>query len=491
MPEANEVKTGTGRIRRLRHRGRGSQIPIYLGKQLRFFVNESDWKVIPMSAVIAGLVSMVIRRRLFINMEGSLIGAFSLVCVAIWNGCFNSIQSVCRERPIIKREHRSGMHITSYVIAHMIYQLGLCVIQTAVTIYVMKAVGVQFPEKGFITPWMVVDIGITMLLITYAADMMSLFISSISRTTTSAMTIMPFVLIFQLVFSGSIIPLPEWSRPMSNYTISNYGIRALAAQSGYNELPMMTAWNLVDNMRDREIGATVTVGEIMDALGSPGLEKYRDREVLKAFTVGDITDALNTMDGSLHLRDQVVLSPVTVRSVLETVSGSAAFADLREKKPLGFISGNTPTIGEMVQAMLDSGDLQDLLDREVGVTMTLGEVLDRLKVEELADENRDVQVSPSVTLGEIIDFLRNNETLQAQRDRSFTIRTTVGEVMNIIGEERAKDLLQNRTAEASRKPEYDMNTKNIMDNWLMLGAFILIFVLLATIALELIDKDKR
>ena len=111
MAESKIVKTK--RIRRIHHTGRLSQVGIYLGKQMRFFINESDWKVLPMAAIIAGLVAMVIRRRFFVNMEGSLIGAFALTCVAIWNGCFNSIQAVCRERAIIKREHRSGMHISS------------------------------------------------------------------------------------------------------------------------------------------------------------------------------------------------------------------------------------------------------------------------------------------------------------------------------------------------------------------------------------------
>ena len=51
----------TRKTRRIRHRGRTSQIPIYLGKQLRFFINESYWKVIPMAAVIAGLVSILFK----------------------------------------------------------------------------------------------------------------------------------------------------------------------------------------------------------------------------------------------------------------------------------------------------------------------------------------------------------------------------------------------------------------------------------------------
>ncbi len=52
----------------IRHRGRGAQVNIYLGKLLRMFVYQNDWKVLPMAALIAGLVGMVIHKRFFINM---------------------------------------------------------------------------------------------------------------------------------------------------------------------------------------------------------------------------------------------------------------------------------------------------------------------------------------------------------------------------------------------------------------------------------------
>lgn len=35
---------------------------------------------------------------------------------------------------MIKREHRSGMHISSYIVSHMLYQAFLCLAQTAVTL---------------------------------------------------------------------------------------------------------------------------------------------------------------------------------------------------------------------------------------------------------------------------------------------------------------------------------------------------------------------
>ena len=63
----------------------------------------------------------------------------------------------------------------------------------------------------------------------------------------------------------------------------------------------------------------------------------------------------------------------------------------------------------------------------------------------VAMENRDVVVNQPVTFGQIIDFIRENKALQAQRDRTFTFRTTVGSVMSVIGEEKMKDLLQNRS----------------------------------------------
>ena len=480
------------RVRRVRHKGRSSQVIIYLGKQLRFFINESDWKVLPMAAVIAALVGMVIRRRFFINMEGSLIGGFALTCVAIWNGCFNSIQSVCRERPIIKREHRSGMHISSYVAAHMIYQLMLCLLQTGLTMYVLQLMGVQFPSEGFMTPWMIVDIGISMLLITYASDMMSLFISSIAHTTTGAMTVMPFVLIFQLVFSGGIIPLPAWSQALSNYTISNYGIKAIASQSGYNELPMVTAWNVLSDMRDSEVGGTVSLGQILDLLDSPAVEKHRDAVIVKSFTVGEAAEILNSADESLHLREKEIVRPITIREALQFLQTSPVFADLRTRV-LVQEEGSTPavTVGGVLDEVLASEEIGAELDEEIGATVTLGQVLEILHAQEIAESMSDETLNRPVTLGQAADFLKNNAALQARRDKTFTVKTTVGELFDMFGEDNIRNLVQQKTAAASRKSEYERTPGNIIDNWIMLFGFVLLFAMLATLSLELIDKDKR
>ena len=240
----------------IRHKGRVGQTFIYLGKLLRMFVYQSDWKVLPMGAIIASVVTFVVGANLFVTQEGTLMGAFALVCVCIWNGFFNSIQVVCRERGIVKREHRSGMHISSYVMAQMIYQFMLCLAQTVITLVICNLSGVQFPQQGIISGQGMLDVGITLLLITFAADMMALMVSCVVRTTTTAMTVMPFLLIFQLVFSGGFFQLAGFAKKITVLTISRWGLDSLCAVGRYNELKMVTLWNTIFKFKDIEFEGT-------------------------------------------------------------------------------------------------------------------------------------------------------------------------------------------------------------------------------------------
>ena len=326
MPDPKEGK-GARKIR-IRYRGRINQVPIYLGKLLRMFLYQNDWKVLPMAAMVAGLVGLVIRRRFFYTMEGTLMSALAVTCVCIWNGCFNSIQVICRERDVIKREHRSGMHISSYIVSHMIYQALLCLLQTGITLYVTVLVGVQYPFEGFFTPLFLIDFFISLFLITYAADMMSLWISALCRSTTTAMTVMPIVLILQLVFSGGMMSLPARAEPITNFIISNYGLKLITAQADYNHLPLGSAWNTVERMRSNEIKGEVTVGQILDFLGDeedPTVQEIRDIEVtdedflLQKLTVGDLVDLISADEDSEEYRNQTVEIDTTVDEVIRLI----------------------------------------------------------------------------------------------------------------------------------------------------------------------------
>ena len=433
MAELNHEKTE--REVMIRYLGRGSQVTIYFGKLLRMFVYQNDWKLLPMSVLVAGLVGMVTQPDFFISMEGTLFGSFAMVCVCIWNGCFNSIQVICRERDVIKREHRSGMHISSYIFSHMLYQALLCLAQAVITLYVTAFVGVHYPAKGLITPFFMLDFIISMFLITYASDMLSLWISSLAHSTTAAMTIMPFVLIFQLVFSGGMIPLPEWTEPLTHFTISSPALKLTAAQADTNNRPYATISDMVGKMRDNEVGGTFTLGQAM------------------AF----LQDEQNA--GIAELRAEKLGAVITVRELKDALEHSAEF---------------------------DAFKKETILEN-----YTVGDLLEAIDARGLTEQYGDLEIGGTITAGEAVDLLASYETTQAGRDTEITVKTTVGKLLDIAGEENVKTYLKENAAAVSYNEDYVLSTGNVWNYWLQLSAFILAFALLSTITLEFIDKDKR
>lgn len=308
--------------RKIRHRGRFEQIGIYLVKFMRLFVYQNDWKVLPMAIVIAGLVSLVVRRDFFVTMEGTLKGALALSCIAIWNGFFNSIQVICREREIIKREHRSGLHISSYIVSHMIYQALLCLVQTVLTIYTCKMMGIKFPKEGLFSNWMMVDVGVTVFLISYSADMISLWISTLVHNTTTAMSIMPFILIAQLVFSGGIFQLPAWSNSISKLMISHYGVRCIAAQADYNNRPMVTAWNTLVKMENNDLEVAFTLDELMVMLNDD-----ENDNVVKLLSTNDIGKKIKDT-----LKDYDVDKKVIVNAIIQAIKSDPQYEAMKDQK---------------------------------------------------------------------------------------------------------------------------------------------------------------
>ena len=317
-----------------RHRDRISQTVIYLGKLVRMFLFQNDWKVLPLSAAIAYMVAIVIRNDCFLTREGSLKGALALTCVAMWNGCFNSIQVICRERAIVKREHRSGMHVSSYTFAHAIYQAVLCAVQAAITVYICRFAGVNLPAEGIASASAAMDIGLTLFFITFAADMLSLFISSIVHTTTAAMTVMPFLLIFQLVFSGGVFPVPQKLTPVSHYTLSSYGIKCLAAQADYNNLPMVTGWNTISKMRNSEIQGSYTVDSLLEEIKKGDFKPaadLRDSPVSEAMTVGDVIRFMQLDPGYKDVKDKTVDFSFTIGELIDYIGEDTAKEIVLEK----------------------------------------------------------------------------------------------------------------------------------------------------------------
>ncbi len=212
---------------------------VYIKKNFRLFMNQKDWKFIIIAAVISLLVCGVVGEKMFETYESTKSGFFAIISAAIWIGIFNSIQGVCKEHDTITSEYRSGLHISSYVMSHVLFDFAVCFIQTAILMAIC-CLFIDFPSEGIIVEGAVVEYFLTLFLIIWGSDIMGIMISSVSPNPNTAMTAMPFVLILQLVMSGVLFELNGWAEKIAYVTYSKWGMSALGSIGDLNseDLPL-------------------------------------------------------------------------------------------------------------------------------------------------------------------------------------------------------------------------------------------------------------
>lgn len=187
------------------------------------FANNKRWTLFLTTFFITLLLVLVIPKEMFTEVTPTKKGAFALVCACIWTGLFNSIQSIVKERDVLKHEVHEGLKTEAYVGAHMIFESMMCLAETLI---VSAVVFVRY-GKNISSIFVYPGILITFFLIIYSSDVLGLMISAVVRKAEQAMTVMPFVLIIQLLYAGLIFELKGISDKISSITISKWGWRAI------------------------------------------------------------------------------------------------------------------------------------------------------------------------------------------------------------------------------------------------------------------------
>ena len=96
----------------------------------------------------------------------------------------------------------------------------------------------DFPKERVVFSNVYFDIFITFFLIIYSSDALGIAVSSFVKTPNTAMTVMPFVLILQLVMSGVLFTLEGSAAKVANITISKWGMESLGTIANINNLPI-------------------------------------------------------------------------------------------------------------------------------------------------------------------------------------------------------------------------------------------------------------
>lgn len=162
---------------------------------------------------------------------------FSLSCSAIWIGLFNSIQEICKERSIVKREYMASMKLPMYILSKFLCSLYWQRFRHCCYLVYLAVVINDYPE-GILFGNFFFEMYVTVLLTILSAMAIGMTISALVKSGDKAMTLAPFVLIVQLLFSGILFKLEDAGEYISYVTISKWSVAALGSIVDLNDLEL-------------------------------------------------------------------------------------------------------------------------------------------------------------------------------------------------------------------------------------------------------------
>lgn len=177
---------------------------------------------------IGFLLYLVSDEEIFDIYESTKSMLFALSCAGIWMGLFNSIQEICKERVIIKREYMANLKLPIYILSKFLIQAVIGLLQSVILVSVFL-ITVGKSGEGILFEHFHGEILLTIWLTVLAAMAIGFVISSIVKTGDKAMAVAPFVLIVQLLFSGILFALEGAGEWISYLTISRWSVEALGS----------------------------------------------------------------------------------------------------------------------------------------------------------------------------------------------------------------------------------------------------------------------
>lgn len=216
--------------------------------------------ILIMQPVIIGLLLYVVAdENVFDVYENTKTMMFALCCSGIWIGLFNSIQEICKERSILRREYMTNLKLPVYILSKFFVQAIIGLVQAALLAGVfILAVGKDVP--GLFLDSFVPEVIFTIWMVALTSEALGLVVSAIAKTGDKAMVVAPFILIVQLLFSGILFKLEGFGEYISYATASRWTVEALGSIVDLNGLPlkMQAEYPMIEHEAEEFFEATTS-----------------------------------------------------------------------------------------------------------------------------------------------------------------------------------------------------------------------------------------
>lgn len=201
----------------------------------------------------------------FVSTAGLVL--FVLLVGATWLGANNAIREIASELAVLRRERAVGLSLSAYVTAKSLV-LGTLTVAQAVVLTALAIARQGGPDSAVLLGWGPGELALAVALAGLAAMGLGLLVSALAGSPDRATSILPILLIVQLVLSAGVV-LPEivdrpGLRELSNVASAQWGVAAAAATVDLNELQQFG-----DRLRElREVDAADPV-PVVEALLDP------------------------------------------------------------------------------------------------------------------------------------------------------------------------------------------------------------------------------
>ena len=97
-----------------------------------------------------------------------------------------------------------------------------------------------------------------------------------------------------------------------------------------------------------------------------------------------------------------------------------------------------------------------------------------------------------ITVGEAVDLLANSSQLDGFRNEGINVDTTVGEVLELLGREATQKLIEEKAAMNYYDPAIEQTRENVLSNWTRLMILILVFAVGTAVVIKSVGAwNKR
>lgn len=160
---------------------------------------------------------------------------FMLTLAAIWFGTINAAREIVKERAVYLRERMINLRVWPYVLSKFAVLAALSTVQVLLLLWIVSLKTAHLPAQGILLP-APLEMYVTLTLTALAGAAGGLLLSSLVSSSDRAMSIVPVVLIAQVIFSGSVFDLLGGAKIFSYLAISHWCLAALGSTVDLNGL---------------------------------------------------------------------------------------------------------------------------------------------------------------------------------------------------------------------------------------------------------------